>query len=146
MTINTISNPSAVLEAQNAYKTNQSQKMEISHTQINPANQNAQQFHKIVEGQFNKFATMSPNEIMTYVKSQNNVATTRSPDVASSLFKDLTNTIRKDEEVRKRAIRSEASMTEIIAATTEASTSLKTAIAVRNKVLEAFEKIMNMQI
>ncbi|MEY3196793.1 MAG: Flagellar hook-basal body complex protein FliE, partial [Pseudomonadota bacterium] len=71
-------------------------------------------------------------------------ASSSSGSVIQNAFSSIPKTLRHDEDVKRRAIINEASISEVIAATSEAKTVLQTAVAVRNKIFDAFDKIMNM--
>ena len=142
--VNTIA-PSTLLQAQSAYNSVNTQK-----TTLPPeasAVDNAVSFQAMVKQNFNSFASMKPQEVLSYinqVKASGVTNVSRDPVIGS--VASLANSVRNDENVKRRAAINEASLSEVVAATAEAQTSLKTAVAVRNKVLKAFEEIMNMQI
>lgn len=144
-------NPSTILEAQNAYNTTSAQKAKLADPQID-AQMNIDStasFQNMVKNNFNSFAKMNPEQIMAVSKQVQNAGTSNASSHSSiieKIFSTIPQAIRKNEEVTKRAIINEASLTEVIAATSEAKAVLQTAVAVRNKVLDAFEKIMNMPI
>lgn len=145
---------SSVLQAVSAYSNSNVQKSKLPDASSNVefvAQNNIQStgsFQKMVNKNFNSFANMSPDQIMAFSKVAQNAATSHGSNnsIISQAFSSIPNAIRKDEEVKKRALVNEASMTKVIAATSEAKVVLQTAVAVRNKMLDAFEKIMNMPI
>jgi len=144
-------NPSTILQAQNAYNSTSTQKAKLAEPQINSQMdiKSAESFQTMVKNNFNSFAKMNPEQIIAFTRQAHNVGAanvTNNSDVISRMFSTIPQTIRKDEEVKKRAIINDASLTEVIAATSEAKAVLQTAVTVRNKVLDAFEKIMNMPI
>ena len=91
---------------------------------------------------------MSADEILAQVKQTNSRAVQMGLVQNSGPIENnvgtLSKTIRTDEETKKKFMAGDATLTQVIEATTEAKTTLQTAIAVRNKVLEAFREIMNM--
>lgn len=146
MTISAINNPAALLQAQNAYNNTNTQKTSLPEAQIDI--KAAESFHNMVNKNFNSFAKMSPQNIMAFAKQAQNGAMSTS-SIASNggftrAFADITGALKKDEEVKRRATIGESSLTAIVAATSEAKTVLQTAVAVRNKVHEAFNKILDM--
>ena len=146
MTISAM-NPSAILQAQNAYNTTSSQKASLPDPQADI--KSAESFHTMVNKSFNSFAKMNPAAIMAFTKQVQNASSVNAASNTSIIAKMLENipqAVRKDEEVKRRAMINEASLTEVIAATSEAKAVLQTAVAVRNKVFDAFDKIMTMQI
>lgn len=146
MSISGINNPSAVLQAQNAYNTTNSRKAALPDPQIDI--KSAESFHTMVNKNFNSFAKMNPEAIIAFTKQIQNAGgqSTANTSLVAKMLENIPRAIRKDEEVKKRAMIGEASLTEVIAATSEAKAVLQTAVAVRNKMLEAFEKIMSMQV
>jgi flagellar hook-basal body complex protein FliE len=143
-----IINPSTILQAQNAYNSSAAQKTKLPDPEISAQNniKTTETFQTMVNQSFNSFAKMKPAEIMaTFSKqAQTTEATRIHSNLATKMFETIPTALRKDEDVKRRAIIGEASLTEVIAATSEASTVLKTAVAVRNKVLEAFQRITDM--
>ncbi len=142
-------NPSAVLQAQNAYSTTSAQKAKLPEAEMTSLGdiKATESFQKMVNKNFNSFAKMNPAEIIAFSKQiQNAGAASVGSDsnVASTMFSTVSSALRKDEDVKRRSIVNEASLTEVIAATSEAKAVLQTAVAVRNKVLAAFEDIMKM--
>lgn len=153
MSISSINNPSAILQAEKAYNNMSAQKAslgEASEMDIKTDIKAAESFHSMVNKNFNSFAKMSAQNIMAIAKQAQNgsISSTalNNSGMASKLFSNLPKALLKDEEVRKRAIIGEASLTEVIAATSEAKVVLQVAVATRNKVHEAFVKIMDMPV
>ena len=142
-------NPATILQAQNAYNTTNVNKTKLADPQISAQTdiQTTKAFQTMVNQSFNKFASMKPAEIMaTFSQNISNVNAGPSSSLASKMFETIPQVLRKDEEVKRRAIIGEASLTEVIAATSEAKAVLQTAVAVRNKVLDAFQRITDMPI
>lgn len=140
-------NSATILQAQNAYNSTTAQKTKLPDPQIAAQNniKTTETFQSMVNQSFNSFAKMKPAEIMaTFSKQAQRTGTTVNTSLAAKMFETIPAALRKDEDVKKRAIIGEASLTEVIAATSEASAVLKTAVAVRNKVLEAFQRITDM--
>jgi flagellar hook-basal body complex protein FliE len=140
----------ALLQAQSAYTT----------TNVAPnANmtsaasvENAANFQKMVAKNFDNFSNMKPEQILAVMKQAREVSgvqntqNTQHTNSITSLVGSLSNSIKHDEDVKKRAIIGEASLSEVISATSEAKTTLQTTIAARNKVIEMWNQIMNMPI
>ena len=144
-------NPSTILQAQNAYNTTSTQKAKLTDPQMNAQVEikSTESFQNMVKNNFNSFAKMNPSQIIAFTKQAHNAGAASvgsNAGVVEKMFSTIPQAIRKDEEVKKRAIINEASLTEVIAATSEAKAVLQTAVAVRNKVLDSFDKIMNMPI
>jgi flagellar hook-basal body complex protein FliE len=114
-----------------------------------PAIKNAVNFHEVVNRQFNSFASMSPTQILNHIQKQTNSATTigtgSSPaGLAGSATNTLRNNIAKQEQTARKSLIGEASLVELLTATTEAKNVMDTTVRVRDKFLEAFDKVMNM--
>lgn len=75
-----------------------------------------------------------------------NVADDASPNVFSSLVKDslqsAINMQHKSEQVSGKALAGKADMTDVLQAITDAEMALNTVLAVRDKVVQAYEQVM----
>jgi flagellar hook-basal body complex protein FliE len=111
-----------------------------------PAIKNAVNFHEVVNRQFNSFASMSPTQILNHIQKQTNSATTigTGSSPAGSATNTLRNNIAKQEQTARKSLIGEASLVELLTATTEAKNVMDTTVRVRDKFLEAFDKVMNM--
>jgi flagellar hook-basal body complex protein FliE len=96
---------------------------------------------------FNSFAKMSPAQIMSHAQQVNNATqTSTQPGTLAQTVGTIAKSVQNDENVKKRSLVGDASLSEVIEATSEAKTTLQTAIAVRNKLIESWNQIMNMPI
>ena len=107
----------------------------------------AVQFQDMVKVQFNKFSGMNPSQILNHITE----ARSSRPSITDSVqlshaAEHFGNTLRKHEDVTRKSIVGKASLQEVMTAANEASNAVKTATAVRGKLLDAWDKIMNMQI
>lgn len=145
--------PSALLQAQSTYDNNIQRSTNLPktgsdiHTQATSfqdmVNKNIQE----ANNNFNSFAKMSPKQIMSHAQQVNNATQTNSQSGAlATTVGTIAKTIQHDENVKKRSIVGDASLSEVIEATSEAKATLQTAIAVRNKLTEAWNSIMQMPI
>lgn len=139
---------SALLKASNAYTDTATRKTDMPKgAQIQS---DTVSFQKMASQQLNKFSKMNADQILAQVRQTNAKASqstsTQSSGILASNVGQVAKAIKADEDTKKKYMVGDASLTEVIEATTEAKTTLQTAIAVRNKVLETFEKIMNMPI
>ncbi|MDP4708507.1 MAG: flagellar hook-basal body complex protein FliE [Rickettsiaceae bacterium] len=111
---------------------------------------NAVNFHDVVNRQFNSFASMSPAQILNHIQAKQTGGATTIGGVASSsgLAGSATNTLRsavaKQEQTARKSLIGEASLVELLTTTTEAKNVMDTTVRVRDKFLEAFDKVMNM--
>lgn len=152
-----MSDQSVLLNAANIYSSIQNQqKVKTDPTTI----QGAHDFQNMVKVQFNKFADMSPEQILMHIRnaqgqqasaasvnnSQATAATGKSSGIVSDTVKSLRQSLRKQETVARKSLVNEASLIEVLTATTEATNNLKTLVELRNKFLEAHEKVMNMSV
>jgi flagellar hook-basal body complex protein FliE len=110
--------------------------------------QQSTEFQAMLKTNFNKFADMSPNQILNAVNDARNRAINPSiiEDVVRISSHNLADPVRKQEEVVRRSLRGEATLQEVLLATSEAGNAVKTATALRNKFFDAFDKIMSMQL
>lgn len=139
-----------MLNAATAYSNIQNQpKMQADPTTI----KGATNFQDVVKVQFNNFAKMSPEQILMHIKSAqghssaaNAVASTANADLASGVLKKVRADLRKQEGTARKSLVNEASLVDLLTATTEATNTVKVLVEVRNKFLEAHEKVMNMSV
>jgi flagellar hook-basal body complex protein FliE len=137
---------SAGLLAQNSYQKIQSRANNIAHH--NPLSINdAKDFQQAVKVAFNKFATMSPDQILAQIKGANRVSSVNN---SGNLFGDLTqqvkSVVQKHESTVRRSLIGQASSLELLTNSTEASNTVKSLVTVRDKMLEAYEKMWGMSI
>ena len=140
--------PAALLQAQSAYTTtnthNTSTKAE-SMTSV----ENAVNFQKMVAKNFDNFSNMKPEQILAVMKQARVVSgmqIMQNNNHVASVVGALSNSVRNDEDVKRRSIIGDASLSEVIAATSEAKTTLQTTVAARNKLIEMWNQILNMPI
>lgn len=144
--------PSALLQAQSTYDNNIQRnsnlpKSDETFTQTvnfqDMVNKNIQQANK----NFNSFSKMSPEQIMNHARQVSNIPqNSQQSSALASTVGTISKAVQNDENVKKRSITGDASLSEVIEATSEAKTTLQTAIAVRNKLIESWNQIMNMPI
>ena len=147
-----MSDAGVVLNAANIYSNIQNQpKVQTDPTTVQGANN----FQDMVKVQFNKFAEMSPEQILMHIRSAQGQSTKQasssamngqSSGVAGNVLKNVRKTLHNQEHVARKSLVNEASLIDVLTATTEATNTLKTLVEVRNKFLEAHEKVMNMSV
>lgn len=120
-------------------------KLDVAETPMN----RAADFHDIVNKQFNSFAKMSPAQILNHIQgarqSTNAVASSgNSSGILSNTTRTIREPIANQEDLARKSLIGEASLVELMTATTEAKNTMDTAVKVRDKFLEAFDKVMNM--
>lgn len=114
--------------------------------------QGAKNFQDVVKVQFNNFSKMSPEQILMHIKSAQGQATISSSasnpnaHIAANILKQTRQTLRKQEQTARKSLVNEASLVDVLTATTEAANTIKVLVDVRNKFLEAHEKVMNMSV
>lgn len=112
--------------------------------------QKAASFQNLVQKQFNSFASMSPDQILNHIKKAQTTASFNAGNsgIASGVVRDTIGTLRsslnKQETLVRKSLINEASLVDVLTATTEASNTMKTVVEVRNKFMDAFDKVMNM--
>jgi len=110
-------------------------------------------FHDVVNRQFNSFAKMSPTQILSHIQGARQaggagLAAVGASGISSGLIGSTTNTLRssiaRQEQTARKSLIGEASLIELLTATTEAKNVMDTTVRVRDKFIEAFDKVMNM--
>jgi len=108
-------------------------------------------FHDMVDKQFNSFAHMSPAQILSHIqgaKAANTLNMSTPSSITNGFAGSVTNTIRSavsnQEQMARKSLIGEASLVELLTATTEAKNVMDTTVKVRDKMLDAFDKVMNM--
>lgn len=67
-------------------------------------------------------------------------------DLLGNKIQDSVETFKSSEDMSAKAINGEADITEVVQAVTEAELTLQTLVAVRDKMISAYQEIMRMQI
>lgn len=104
-------------------------------------------FQSMVEKQFNSFAKMTPAQILSHIQSAKSVSSNtniNNSGVVFSAAKNIRETLQKQEHTVRKSLIGEASLIDVLTTTTEAKNVMDTTIRVRDKLLEAFDKVMNM--
>ncbi len=106
-------------------------------------------FQDMVNVNFNKLASMTPAQILDHISAAR--INSARPEIMDVLrigqgSNTMGDTLRKHERLVNLSLTGDASLQEVMAAANEASNVVKTATTLRNKLFEAFDKIMNMQI
>ena len=119
----------------------------------------AASFQDTVERQFNSFANMSPDQILSRIQGAkqasgagfagaSSVAAAASNGLSSGIVGNTVKAIRSSvsnhEQTARKTLIGEASLVELLTATTEAKNTMEATVKVRDKFLEAFDKVMNM--
>jgi flagellar hook-basal body complex protein FliE len=141
MAINNIS-----LIAESAYKAST---QHVTGSVSNPTVDDAVSFHKMVDVNFNKFAQMSPDQILQHINHVKTGAVANDParsGFASSMIGEISDKIGKHEKIMRKSVMNESSFVDLVIAANEAKNTVQTMVAVRDEFLKAFDKIMNMQI
>ncbi len=137
------------LLAQQSYSQIQERpKIEFSEVSVNRATN----FHQMVDNQFNSFAKMTPAQILSHIQGARssgvNSYTAASNRNASGVIGSATNAlwsaVSKQENVARKSLVGQASLIDLLTATTEAKNVMDSTVKVRDKFLEAFDKVMNM--
>lgn len=141
---------SIALTATNLYTSIQDrQKIQVEPTTVKGANE----FQNMVKVQFNKFSEMSPDQILNHIKAAQGTgrataaaSTGQASGIASTIVRGVRTTLNKQERTSRKALINEASLIDVLTTTTEATNTVKTLVEVRNKFLEAYDKVMNMSV
>ena len=95
---------------------------------------------------------MSPDQILQHIihakasSSVNVNAAAGSNGIAESIVGELRKKVGTHEQTIRKSMISEASLADLMYAANEAKNTVQTMVALRDKFLESFEKVMNMQI
>jgi flagellar hook-basal body complex protein FliE len=111
-----------------------------------------QNFQEMTVNSFNKFAKMSSQQILDHISTHNATkqVTQRGMDIGSAVsfaIGSANSAVKKQEQAINNALEenSEASFLEIATASSDAQNTIRTLLEVRNKFMESFKEIMNMQ-
>lgn len=129
------------LVAQTAY--NKAESTPVTDNSI----ENTVSFHKMVNTEFNRFATMSPDQILTHIsgiKASQNM--NNGSSIAGTVISNIRDKVNAHETTIKKSLINEASLLDIVTTTNQAKNTVQTLVTVRDKFMEAFDKIMNMSI
>jgi flagellar hook-basal body complex protein FliE len=144
-----------LLAAQQSYTQIQDRpKLDVSETPMT----RAVSFQDTVVKQFNSFAKMSPEQILSHIQGAKQSASgnfqasvnvtspssLNSNSVFGNTVSNLRESVSKHERTARKSLIGEASLVELLTATTEAKNTLEATVKVRDKFLEAFDKVMNM--
>lgn len=136
----------ALLQAQSAYTTNTHNNTKAESL---ASVENAVNFQKMVAKNFDNFSNMKPEQILAIMKQAREVSgvqNMQNNNQVYSMVGSLATSIKQDEDVKRRALIGEASLSEVITATSEAKITLQTTIAARNKLIEMWNQILNMPV
>jgi len=116
----------------------------------------ATSFQDAVTKQFNSFANMSPTQILNRIQGAqaggaafhaiNSTALNNNlqSGIISNTVRTIRSSVAKHEQTARKSLIGEASLIELLTATTEAKNTMEATVKVRDKFLEAFDKVMNM--
>lgn len=111
--------------------------------------QQAVSFQNMVKKDFNSFSKMSPAQILQHIQGAKSAVGSSGVDstgMVGSSVSALRSTLNQHEKVVRKSLINEASLVDVLTATTEATNTMKTMVSVRDKFMEAFDKVMNMSI
>jgi flagellar hook-basal body complex protein FliE len=111
--------------------------------------QQAVSFQNMVKKDFNSFSKMSPAQILQHIQGAKSAVGSSGVDstgMVGSGVSALRSTLNQHEKVVRKSLINEASLVDVLTATTEATNTMKTMVSVRDKFMEAFDKVMNMSI
>lgn len=139
---------SAALTAANLYRTIE-QRPKVAAGEVSAVSA-AKDFQNLVKVEFNKFASMSPEQILTHIKnvqgSSGGSQLGLTDNIAFNAVKSLRKTVEQQDRTVRKSLINEASLIDVLTHTTEATNAIKTMVEVRNKFVEAFDKVMNLSV
>lgn len=129
------------LQALSAYS-----KVDNTHIANKSSHANATQFQELVKAGFNNLAEMTPDQRIDYITAAKTRATPVDRVTIGTAAQALGSSLRHHEDITQKSLTGEASLQDLMVATTEARNALSTATALRDKFLAFLDKIMNMQV
>ncbi len=143
---------SVALLATNLYSSIQ-ERSKIQAQSTTASVESAKDFQKSLKVEFNKFANMSPKEILNHIKASQNMSASipnassfNSNGIGTDVIKSLRSKLETQEKMTRKSLVNEASLIDVLTSTTEATNTVKTLVEVRNKFMEAYDKVMNMNL
>lgn len=130
------------LVAQTAYA-------KLNNSLVSSSVKSASNFQDMINIQFNRFASMSPDQILSHINNVRMFGTdsvTNNGGIVEGVLSELRKKINHQEQVVRKSLVNQASLLDLVTTTNEAKNTLQTAVIIRDKFLEAFEKVMNMSI
>lgn len=111
--------------------------------------QKATNFQNMVQKQFNSFAAMSPDQILSHIQNakisaMNSGSSSVASGFVANTVSDVRATLAKQETTVRKSLINEASLIDVLTSTTEAANTMKIVVSVRDKFMESFDKVMNM--
>lgn len=113
-------------------------------------------FHKMVDGSFNQLSKLSPAEILSRVNNVRSVGNVGSSEVVESTsspsavlqatLHSLNEDLKKHDKLSRKAAVGDVSLVEMLESISELRNKIQVLLVVRDKFLEAFDKLMNMQV
>lgn len=130
------------LMAQKSYNAAQERPQVNSSNSIN----NSQQFSQMVEKNFNDFARLSPTQIQERIMLSKNTVNNVSgnSNFASKLVSNVKTTLETYEDQSRKSLIGESSLTELLTSANKAKNTLESTVKLRQKFLEACDKVLNM--
>lgn len=109
----------------------------------------AASFQDVVSKQFNSFKAMSPQQILSHIQNAKNMEASsfmvaNNGNAFGNAANSLRSAISNQEKTARKSLIGEASLIDLLTATTEAQVAMKATVEIRNKFMESFEKVMSM--
>ncbi|MDF2965370.1 MAG: hypothetical protein K0Q51_758 [Rickettsiaceae bacterium] len=106
---------------------------------------NGGNFKNIVDNVFNVYSKMSPEQILSHIKTRS-VQSVPSGNFVTQAIAAVKAPLKAAEAVTKKALIGEASILELATSTTQAQNTLRTVVAFRDQLTQGLDKIFNMQL
>ena len=116
-----------------------------THTKPTATINDSAAFQNVMKSEMNKFAGMTSQQILDHITVAKRVATVDTVNISQSIG-TLSSVLQEQEGVVRKSLRGEASVTEVMKASNEATNVLKTAVKVRDQIQSLAEKVFGMQI
>lgn len=109
---------------------------------------NANSFQSLARSNFNSFANMTTAQILSHVQSHHKASVdgVNSSGVMESVARAISNDTKKHERTVRASLVNDASLSELLATTNEAITTVQIMTKLQREVITAYQSVMSMQI
>lgn len=137
------------LHASNIYGQTQNREVQRSADIAQVQTAKAQEFHKMVETNFNNYAKLSPTEILNKINNARTAGASNPVNVSFSQsamneMRNVRSALKKQEEQVRKASVGKANLVDLMTTTTQAENYLSVMVGVRDELKNAWDKIWSM--
>ena len=106
----------------------------------------ANKFHKMVANNMDKFSKMTPDEVAHYISTGTNAVAREKAVSPAPVISGFRKKLESSEQTTRRSVVNEAPLTEVLANSMKAANNVEVLTKIRDKILEAYDKIISMNI